>query len=179
MERISALMDGELEGQEAQSAMLRLLSEADVRSGWAQYHLISDALHNEYRLSSDFAKQVSARLVEEPTVLAPRPRSRLLYQARKHALSMAASVAAVAVVGWFAWSNGPLSPDSGSMNLASNTSHAQLGTSAAPAAPQLVSMDGNVRAYLLAHQEYSPTTQIQGVAPYVRTVAESPADGAR
>ncbi|MET0217768.1 MAG: sigma-E factor negative regulatory protein, partial [Burkholderiales bacterium] len=58
MERISALMDGELEGQEAQSAMLRLLSEADVRSGWAQYHLISDALHNEYRLSSDFAKQV-------------------------------------------------------------------------------------------------------------------------
>ena len=27
--------------------------------------------------------------------------------------------------------------------------------------------------YLIAHQEYSPSTAIQGVAPYVRTVADS------
>ena len=31
--------------------------------------------------------------------------------------------------------------------------------------PQPVSPD-----YLLAHQEYSPTTQIQGVGPYLRAV---------
>jgi sigma-E factor negative regulatory protein RseA len=30
-----------------------------------------------------------------------------------------------------------------------------------------------VNEYLMAHQEYSPSTAFQGVAPYVRTVSES------
>jgi hypothetical protein len=38
--------------------------------------------------------------------------------------------------------------------------------------PQPVSAD-----YLLAHQEYSPTTQIQGVGPYLRSVAAGTPDG--
>jgi sigma-E factor negative regulatory protein RseA len=31
--------------------------------------------------------------------------------------------------------------------------------------------------YLLAHQEYSPTTQIQGVGPYLRAVSAGGVDG--
>jgi len=31
--------------------------------------------------------------------------------------------------------------------------------------------------YLLAHQEYSPTTLIQGVGPYLRAVSAGGADG--
>lgn len=173
MERISALMDGELDGQEAQTAMRRLLSEPHVRSEWAHYHLISDALRDQYLLTADIAGRVSVRLAEEPTVLAPQRRGVLPRHVRKLGLSMAASVAAIAAVGWFAWSGGALSPDVTPVNLASTARPGVAGPS------QLVSMDGNVRSYLLAHQEYSPTTQIQGVAPYVRTVAEAPTDGAR
>ncbi len=178
MERISALMDGELGGQEAQTTLARLLKEPEVRSEWLNYHLIGDALRDQYLLSIDVTERVSVRLAAEPTVLAPRPRSGLSQQIRRHVLSMAASVAAIAVVGWLAWSSGPLSP----VNLASNasTSGSQPGSTVSPSSGiQLASMDKNVRSYLLAHQEYSPTTQIQGVAPYVRTVADAPADGAR
>ena len=42
---------------------------------------------------------------------------------------------------------------------------------AAQVKPQTVPAD-----YLLAHQEYSPTTQIQGVGPYLRAVAASASD---
>jgi hypothetical protein len=31
--------------------------------------------------------------------------------------------------------------------------------------------------YLIAHQEYSPTTQIQGVGPYLRAVSAGGVDG--
>jgi len=174
MERISALMDGDLDGQEAQTAVQRLLSEPDARSGWAQYHLISDALRDQYLLTGDIAERVSARLAEEPTVLAPQARRVLRPQVRKRGLSMMAAAAAIVAVGWFAWSTGAFLPDVTPLNLAGTVQ-----SGGATGAAQLVSVDGNVRSYLLAHQEYSPTTQIQGVAPYVRTVAEAPADGAR
>jgi sigma-E factor negative regulatory protein RseA len=45
---------------------------------------------------------------------------------------------------------------------------------AAPVA-QLVSIpsNGNMNEYLLAHQGYSPSTTIQGVVPYIRSVSTS------
>jgi sigma-E factor negative regulatory protein RseA len=33
-------------------------------------------------------------------------------------------------------------------------------------------MPGQVNDYLLAHQNYSPRSALQGVAPYVRTVSD-------
>jgi len=47
----------------------------------------------------------------------------------------------------------------------------RAGPAAAPAAPA-ASVDGQVRDYMLAHQEFSPSTAMQGVASYVRTVSE-------
>ena len=179
MERISALMDGELDGQEAEAALAQLSRQAEARANWERYHLISDAFRSEYLLSGSFAEEVSRRLAEEPTVLAPRRRRLLPRQLRKNALSLAASVAAIAVVGWLAFANRPLAPEGGAARLAANERGAPAAPSPALAGPQLAAMDGSVRAYLLAHQEYSPTTQIQGVAPYVRTVVESRADGIR
>ena len=157
-------MDGELNDQEARATMSRLLSEPEARSGWAQYQLIGDALRDQYLLSIDVTERVSARLVDEPTVLAPRRRSIVPTQFKRYALSMAASAAAVAVVGWLAWSNGPLSP---------------VSVASSPSPSPNLHLASNVRPYLLAHQEYSPATEIQGVAPYVRTVAEAPADATR
>jgi hypothetical protein len=36
-----------------------------------------------------------------------------------------------------------------------------------------VPMPGEVNDYLLAHQNFSPRSNLQGVAPYVRTVSDS------
>jgi sigma-E factor negative regulatory protein RseA len=96
-ERISELMDGELNPPRA-DLIARRLGNAEALATWSAYHLIGDALRGD--AGCDVAARVSARLAAEPTVLAARPL--LGAQARHLGLSMAASVAAVMVVGWLA-----------------------------------------------------------------------------
>lgn len=178
MERVSALMDGEVEGPDADLAIDRVTKDQKARQSWDAYHLISDAFRNEYLLSHDFVARVGARLADEPTILAPRARRDLVSRVRAHALSVAASVAAVAIVGWLAFGHNPLAPEPAGMNVAM-LAQPGAGGSQAEAMLKPVALDGNVRAYLFAHQEYSPATQIQGLAPYVRTVSEVSNDGSR
>lgn len=155
---ISTLMDGELNGQAAQAALLRMEAAEDLRDRWFVYHLIRDALKREVTLSGDLASGVGQRLVREPRVLAPRwP---LASRLKVAAVSLAASVAAIAVVAWVLFQN----PQD---RLREPIAMAELSNPVHfPAAQQL-------NDYLIAHQEYSPSTTIQGVAPHVRTVADS------
>ncbi len=160
-ERISRLMDGELAGAEADAAYLDLKQPEGVET-WVCYHVIGDALRRTNASMPGFSKRFAARLGAEPTVLAPRPRD-------AHRLpfvwAAAATVAAVMVVGWVAVST----LDSRPSAMANARDPAAVRSAQAKAQP--VSPD-----YLLAHQEYSPTTQIQGVGPYLRSVATGGAD---
>jgi sigma-E factor negative regulatory protein RseA len=171
-------MDGEVQGAEVDLIIDRLIKDQEARQSWDTYHLISDAFRNEYLLSRDVVAKVGVRLVDEPTILAPRARRDLVSRIRTHSLSAAASVAAVAIVGWLAFGHNPLtSSDPPALTVVSQ--QAPVVSPAGTAVPQPVALDGQVRAYLFAHQEYSPATQIQGVAPYVRTVSEEANDGSR
>jgi sigma-E factor negative regulatory protein RseA len=161
-EQISRLMDGELEGAEADAAF-RELKGPDGVASWACYHVIGDTLRRCGEPTPGFAERFSARLEAEPTVLAPRPKRapRLPF-----VWAAAASVAAVLVVGSVAVST--LDPQPTAITKAREANAVRT----ARAGPQPVSPD-----YLLAHQEYSPTTQIQGVGPYLRAVAAGGTDG--
>jgi len=161
-EQISRLMDGELEGAEADAA-LRELRSADGVASWTCYHVIGDALRRCGEPTPGFAARFAARLEAEPTVLAPRPKRapRLPF-----VWAAAASVAAVLVVGWVAVST--LDPQPTAVAKAGEVNNVR----GALARPQPVPPD-----YLLAHQEYSPTTQIQGVGPYLRSVSAGGTDG--
>jgi sigma-E factor negative regulatory protein RseA len=167
MEHVSALMDGEANGQEAHQALLRLGDTAEARESWDIYHLVGDVMRGEAVHSVDVSRRVSAALSSEPTVLAPA-RSRKVGKPFAFALSAAASVSAVAVVGWMAFS---------SSNVAN--SPAEIARATVPAAVQeqpLVSVpnDGQMNEYLLAHQGISPSTSLHGVAPYIRTISIAP-----
>ncbi len=101
-QRLSALCDGELEARERLDAIDELGREGELRETFGRYQLISDVLRNNYRQAEDqqLAARVRAALADEPTVLSPRrapsaPRWRQLGAG----LAVAASVAAVAVVG--------------------------------------------------------------------------------
>lgn len=169
MEKISVLMDGEANGQEAHQALLRLGDSADAREAWETYHLIGDVMRGEAVSVLNVSQRVTASLVAEPTVLAPR-RASPARSPMTYALSAAASVSAVAVVGWMAFST-------------SNIANPPAELASAPAAvqqeAQLVSApnDGQMNEYLLAHQGVSPSTSLHGVAPYVRTISIAPAAG--
>ena len=72
MDKISALMDGELDAHQTDQQYARLKQNSEARASWDTFHLIGDALRGECRISAEFTSKVSARLAAEPTVLAPR-----------------------------------------------------------------------------------------------------------
>src|SRR5262245_51021239 len=96
-DRISALMDGELDDRSAAVAIQALEGDGEAREAWRTYHLISDALGKSRMLSEGFSSRVAAALAKEPTVLAPRRRP--VGEPRRW-VALAAGVAAVSLVGW-------------------------------------------------------------------------------
>lgn len=160
--RISALMDGEADEPELAQDLIHLSSNGDLRRTWDTYHLIGDTLRGH--AAPALAAKVSQRLAGEPTVLAPRrraPRGKIAHIA----FSAAAGVAGVALVAWLALPG--LKPEPQQVAAA-------VPRGLPPAAPvaALTPVAVGVENYLLAHQSFSPAGAMQGVAPYVRTVAD-------
>lgn len=71
MERISALMDGELDRQQAATVVPDLRQRDELREAWATYHLIGEAMRRQSCPDSHVASSVAQQLAIEPTVLAP------------------------------------------------------------------------------------------------------------
>lgn len=169
MEKISALMDGELDGHHAREQWARLKQDDELLEHWHTFHLIGDALRGERALSPRFSEVLVARLGSEPTVLAPRRRA--VKRFATYALSAAASLSAVALVGWVAFVSNPLAPQT-------DLAKAPIATPPAASLPtqtQIASVpnEGKMNDYLIAHQEFSPSTAIQGLAPYIRSVSRT------
>ena len=164
-DRISQLMDGELDDRAAAGAIQALSGESEARDTWRMYYLISDAMRDTPLLSAGFAARVSAKLAAEPTVLSPnriRPEPRKWFAMPAAA---AASVAGVALVGWLAFA--PQQPGT--------PSPAPVAQAPAPVAqmkPTLIPLPSATPDYLLAHQGFSPRVSLQGMAPYARTVSD-------
>ncbi len=165
--KISQLMDGELAAQEAASPLAALRQDGEAREAWRTYHLISDALRDSRMLSRDFAARVSARLAEEPTVLAPAVQPDAAGErVRPFLLPAGAAAAAIALVGWLAFA-----PQERQQVPVAPVAHAPQAKPAASREPARVPPPAAADDYLLAHQSYSPRSLVQGVAPYVRTVS--------
>jgi sigma-E factor negative regulatory protein RseA len=150
-ERISALMDGELDDQAADELIPVLARERDALETWRVYHLISDALRENQPLP-------------RAPVVPLQPRRRI-------ALPIAASLAAVSLVGWLAFApqQEPAAP-------------AAVAQAPAPAAkPQVLRLPlpSGTSDYLLAHQGFSPRVSLQGMAPYIRTVSDQAREARR
>jgi len=166
--RISALMDGELEGHEIAETLRALRRDGELRSQWCDCQVIGAALRGESGLDVDVAARVMSALDLEPTVMAPAPRRKLEWQ--RPALALAASAAGVAVVAWLA-----LAPSGdGSPAVATGP---VVATGPASAKPEMVLAQSlstpRLQEYLLAHQAYSPGGVIVGGARNIRTVAAS------
>jgi len=162
-EKISALIDGELPQQEAGRIFDELKAEGGAREDWRCYQLIGETMRDSHGLSAGFAARVAERIAREPTVLAPVRRENRPARQPLWALSAAASLAAVALVGWIAF--GP-QEEPREPSMARSQPQAVAQQEAPRVAPPAAAND-----YLLAHQGYSPRNSLQGVAPYVRTVS--------
>jgi negative regulator of sigma E activity len=102
-EEVSLLVDGELDADRVERVCRGLRAPAAVET-WVCYHVIGDALRGQCKPIGGFAARFAAKLEGEPTVLAPQ-RARPAPAAV--ALAIAATVAAVGVVGWIALTTMP------------------------------------------------------------------------
>jgi len=179
MDKISELMDGELEGHVCGAQVERLCKDRDLAKRWDQYHLIRDVLRGEGGTRVDLVSSMRARLQAEPTVLAPR-RFLETVMARV-ALPAAAAIAAVFVAGVFVGGKlaGPAAPIAQADPPVPNT--VALGNAVAPDTFSTKSepLDGQVAEFILAHTEYSPTSAMQGAASYARTFQLKGAENAQ
>jgi sigma-E factor negative regulatory protein RseA len=152
-------MDGEIDASEVDAVCATLKTDAAM-GVWSCYHTIGDALRGETAVTRSVIPAVSGQLAREPTVVAPRVRS--VSGPASWAWAVAASLAAVTVVGWTAYSMVDATP-------AGFAKAREAGTMrAAQVRPLTVPPD-----YVLAHQEYAPANALQGVGPYLRDVAAS------
>lgn len=138
-DQISALMDGELDDDEARIVFGRFKHDAAARGEWDIYHLIGDSLRQTPVWGDGFSVRFAEKIAAEPTVLAPLRRP--AFKRPVVALSAAASLAAVSLVAWTAF---------------------QFNQPDAPATMDTSKMTGSevphdVNRYLVAHQEYSAT----------------------
>jgi sigma-E factor negative regulatory protein RseA len=163
-DRISALMDGEVDEKSAAQLIEALARDAEAVRTWRRYHLIGDAMRGGLLLSERFTERLAQRLAAEPTVLAPR-RMRTESPRLFTMSALAASSAAVAFVGWMAFAPPP------------QVAPAPLAqVKGAVDKPPMIPLPNAANDYLLAHQGFSPRVSLQGMAPYVLTIAEHPAE---
>ena len=168
---ISALMDGELDRDATKAALTILKQHKELRDAWFDYHLIGDVMRQTSIVSYDFGKRFKEKLAVEPVILTPR--RPVMLKVKIAALSVAASLAAVAMVAWVVLQN---NTDKAKENIAATQ---QSSAAAMLASLPRYPLNSNVNEYLLAHQEFSPSTTIQGVAPYIRTVSDEARESGR
>jgi sigma-E factor negative regulatory protein RseA len=159
-ENISRLMDGEVDAQEFDRICGEMKAPAAMET-WVCYHVIGDQLRGAHGVSTGFSTRFCAALAAEPTVLAPGAAKARSTQVATAAWAVAATLAAVTVVGWTAFS----------MVDAPPTAVARAREAATVRAAQGKPLPDLPADYLIAHQEYSPSTTIQGMGPYMRAVA--------
>ncbi len=109
-EKMSCLMDGELDRDEAHVAIRQLGADASMREQWETYHLIGDALRGESIAGAAVAVQrhqraadIFAKLADEPTILVPAVAKRVaktavIQQRTRVAIAMAATVVTVSAI---------------------------------------------------------------------------------
>jgi sigma-E factor negative regulatory protein RseA len=155
-EQISALIDDELTSEEADYIFTSMQSSKLAADTWGRYHLIGDAMRGASALSPHFKQNLMQKLDMEPTVLAPHAIKVKVSRVDKikdklpATWSIAASFAAIMVVGWMAM-------------------HAQTQPSNEAAPIEIAKLEPSDQSipaeYLMAHQASAPSASSYYIQP--------------
>ena len=195
-ERLSALVDGELDGTATEEACRRWKSDVHVRRTWHAYQLIGDVLRCDDLAAGAcgdgrFLVALRARLAAEPVVLAPAPlqssplrvRAPVARSAGRWMLPSAIAAGLVLVVGTFTLLRPGGSPPAGApaVTLADATpADAAVAPLRAvsirePAEPAAIVMNGKVirdarlDRYLAAHKQFSGSSALGLPSAFLRS----------
>ncbi|MFV1993427.1 MAG: sigma-E factor negative regulatory protein [Acidiferrobacterales bacterium] len=170
-EKLSALMDGELNEAETSKILSQLEKDKNLRAAWSRYHLAASVLHDDITQLSNpgLADKIAKEIAGEPVIVSPGWWRQSNKKAIKLAgsFAIAASVAAIAVISLRVdspdqanrQSIASLEPiSSGDFIRASGTRWSN-GTSSTGRA---------LNMYLVEHSEFSPASNFKGMMGYGR-----------
>jgi len=105
-ELLSALMDGELQGQELDAALQLIQTNEQAKDRWQHYQLTSDVLHgrNVALYNHDLTARISSAIANEPTHSVPNTKANVIafpkqFWKQAAGFAVAASLGALAVIG--------------------------------------------------------------------------------
>ena len=182
-ERLSAIVDGELSGEEHSSGIFSDL-DRDDRAAWSNYHLIGDVLRSDDlalspAASHAFMSRFAALLEAEPHVLAPAASAwsatRRLVGLRRRVVPTLAVAAAVATLTWIVVPQMHGIGQGGAQQVASAQSSGNSGVQRVAMAS--ASQEGNIirdaqlDQYLEAHQQFAQQPVMLDSTPLIRSAA--------
>ncbi|MFQ5754667.1 MAG: sigma-E factor negative regulatory protein [Acidiferrobacterales bacterium] len=172
-EHISALMDAELSEHERARVLKALAHDRDLRGTWERYHIIRAALNEDLGpvSSTDLGARIAERIGQLP---APELQGdvRRWKPAMRWAgnLALAASVAAVTILGvqWFVSSDPPGTPQQATSPRLWQADIQRVGLRWDTRQPEVARQ---LNIYLVEHNEFMPTSGMNGVMSYGRFVS--------
>ncbi len=169
-EKISELLDDELDDLEHYRLMKVLADNREMRGIWERYHLMRAALRNELdvMVSPNMADRVeeSIRALLPDAVHSTGRSFRLPRYTRVAAgLAIAASVAVVAIL-----TLQPLAPSGTPESTIALQKSPALVAVSGPANLVKAPRQGSLNAYLVEHSEFTPNAGMNGMLSYVRIV---------
>ena len=173
IERISVLLDGEMDRSEAAAAIAALCADPALRRHWHELHRVGDALRSGEVAACDaeqFCARVASAISAEPTVLAPRavPSSGL----RRYwmpGVAVAASAAAVAFIAV------PLMRAPEAVSVAKNAPPTVVEMAALKPLPTIANARGlspSFSPYLAAHRELIGNSVVPRATVYLRSAED-------
>lgn len=174
-EWVSVLADGELGDGQLGKALDALRGDASMQTSWSRYHLIRDTLHSnlESRIDPELHQRIAAAIEQEPVLLAPQRRPQRSWLRHAAGLAVAASVTGVAVLGVQQMSPPEQSAPAATMAEVmqpQNIVRIEEPAVAANSPSQGQQDNQNLAPYLVNHNEYSVSSGMHGMLPYVRIV---------
>lgn len=169
-ESLSAMMDAQLSEDEQAHVLTALSRDPELRKTWERYHLIRAALGKELGpvVPTGLSERIAARIRDLPPPAgagAPATNNRRYAAKWVGSLALAASVAALAIFGaqWLAVPDPQPLPQ-----IARQGDYVRAGTTRWDTDEPEIAKALNV--YLVQHNEFTPTSGMNGVFSYVRIV---------
>ena len=164
-ERLSALVDGELEEAQAGELIDHVLSDTELRLAWERYYFVTDAVRNKVSdvAPGNLAQRVRRDVESEPVALTQRRQYRVALKPVV-GLAVAASIATLAVIGVYTLNREEESPSS--PPLAQMTTGDRVGMRWNVSQPTI---ESRLNGYLVNHSEYMGNG-MHGMHPYARIV---------
>ena len=174
-DKISALMDGELDSIDVAGTISQIKESEELRNEWSTYHLIGDVLRQPAMSPPDITLNIRTEVDIDPIALTPDISKEKNSQIFAFAIA-ASMVAAVAAVTWMGGQTmeRPITDKPSLQAVAPTVTSPVLAQKEEPKADKLVLQDPasiRINDYMFAHGEF---TAIRGVSPYMRTVARRP-----